>query len=170
MSERTPPTALSAAILTISDRGARGERQDVSGPRIRTLIEALPAEVSVYEVIPDDEDVIVDRLRQYSATRSVDVIVTTGGTGVGPRDVTPEATRKVIDKELLGFEIAMILESLKKTPHGMISRAVVGMRNQTLIINLPGNPKAVEENLRAILPALPHTVAKMKGDPSECGA
>lgn len=159
---------ITAGILTMSDKGSRGEREDVSGAEIRRMIEALPAEVRAYEVIPDDVDVIREKLIEYADTRKLDVVLTTGGTGVTPRDVTPEATSAVIERELPGMAEAMRAESLKKTPHAMISRAVCGIRGTTLIINLPGSPRAVRENLEVVLPAITHTVEKIKGSDTEC--
>jgi molybdenum cofactor synthesis domain-containing protein len=156
------------AILTISDRGSKGEREDLSGPLIREMVKDLPAEVIHYEVIPDEKEQIVKALKRCVDELKADLILTTGGTGLSPRDVTPEATLKVIDKEVPGFSEAMRAESLKKTPHAMISRAVCGIRGSSLIINLPGSPKSVKENLSVILPALPHALSKLKGDPSEC--
>jgi len=156
------------AILTISDRGSKGEREDLSGPLIREMVKDLPAEVIHYEVIPDEKEVIIKTLKKSADRLKADLILTTGGTGLSPRDVTPDATLKVIDKEVPGFSEAMRAESLKKTPHAMISRAVCGIRGSSLIINLPGSPKSVKENLLVILPALPHALSKLKGDPSEC--
>ena len=158
----------SAAVITISDTGARGQREDLSGPAIKELLVHLPAEVTFYEVIPDDKNLIAEKIVYCSDILGLDLIVTTGGTGVGLRDVTPEATRAVIEKEIPGMAEVMRLEGLKKTPHAMISRAVVGIRRQSLIVNLPGSPRAVRENLLAILPAIPHTIAKIKGDEQEC--
>lgn len=156
-------------IITISDKGSRGEREDLSGKEIERLIRTLPAEIVAYEIIPDEQDEIERLLKDFADEKGLDLILTTGGTGVAPRDVTPEATRAVIEKELPGMAEAMRAESLKKTPHAMISRAVAGIRGQTLIINLPGSPKAVRENLAVVLPAIEHTISKIKGDPSECG-
>ena len=158
----------SAGIITVSDKGSRGEREDLSGPAIEELLIPLPAEVNFYTVIPDDTDAIATTLRECSDDRALDLIVTTGGTGVGPRDVTPEATREVIEKEIPGMAEVMRFEGLKKTPHAMISRAVVGIRRQSLIVNLPGSPKAVKENLLVLLPALSHALSKIKGDEAEC--
>jgi len=158
----------SAGIITVSDKGSRGEREDLSGPAIKELLTSLPAEVKFYTVIPDDQDVIAATLRECTDIRALDLILTTGGTGVSPRDVTPEATSEVIEKEIPGMAEVMRLEGLKKTPHAMISRAVVGMRRQSLIINLPGSPKAVKENLSVLLPALSHALSKIKGDEAEC--
>ena len=155
-------------ILTISDRGSKGEREDLSGPLIREMVKDLPAEVIHYEVIPDEKEVIIKALKKSADRLKADLILTTGGTGLSPRDVTPDATLKVIDKEVPGFSEAMRAESLKKTPHAMISRAIVGIRGSSLIVNLPGSPKSVKENLSVILPSLPHALSKLKGDPSEC--
>jgi len=157
------------AILTISDRGSKGEREDSSGPLIQEMVKNLPAEVVYYEIIPDEKEQISEALKKNADHLKVDLILTTGGTGLSPRDVTPDATSKVIDKEVPGFSEAMRAESLKKTPHAMISRAICGIRGSTLIVNLPGSPKSVKENLSVILPALPHALSKLKGDPSECG-
>jgi molybdopterin adenylyltransferase len=155
-------------ILTISDRGSKGEREDSSGPLIQEMIKGLPAEVIHYEIIPDEKDAIAEALTKSSDRLKADLILTTGGTGLSPRDVTPDATLKVIEKEVPGFAEAMRAESLKKTPHAMISRAIVGIRGTSLIVNLPGSPKSVKENLSVILPALPHALSKLKGDPDEC--
>jgi len=160
---------LTVGVITISDKGSTGERQDTSGPAIQELLEPLPADIKCYEVIPDDPALISGRLIHFADTLRLDLIVTTGGTGVGVRDFTTEATRAVIDKEIPGMAEVMRTESLKKTPHAMISRAVVGVRGQSLIVNLPGSPKAVRENLMAILPAIPHAVAKIKGAQEDCG-
>lgn len=156
------------AILTVSDRGSAGLREDVSGPLIKEIIKELPGEVIHYEIVPDEEERIIEALKRSTDVLMADLVLTTGGTGVSPRDVTPEATLAVIEKEVPGFSEAMRAESLKKTPHAMISRAVCGIRGKSLIVNLPGSPKGVRENLDVILPALPHALSKIKGDPSEC--
>ncbi len=157
------------AILTLSDKGSKGERDDSSGPLIREMIKDLPVRVVHYEIIPDEKSEIVEALKKCADQLGADLILTTGGTGVSPRDVTPDATLEVIEKEVPGFAEAMRAESLKKTPHAMISRAIVGIRGSCMIVNLPGSPKSVRENLSVILPALPHALSKLKGDPSECG-
>jgi molybdopterin adenylyltransferase len=157
------------AILTISDRGSKGEREDSSGPLIQEMVRDLPGEVIHYEIIPDERQKIAEALKKSADRLKADLILTTGGTGLSPRDVTPDATLKVIEKEVPGFSEAMRAESLKKTPHAMLSRAVTGVRGSSLIVNLPGSPKSVRENLIVILPALPHALSKLKGDPSECG-
>jgi molybdopterin adenylyltransferase len=159
-----------ASIITLSDKGSKGEREDESGKTIREMITGINALVSHYEVLPDEKQRIIEVLSRLSDSGTIDLIITTGGTGVSARDVTPQATLAVIDCELPGMAEAMRAESLKKTPHAMISRAVAGIRKQTLIVNLPGSPRAVRENLAVILPALPHAIEKIKGDPRECGS
>jgi len=154
--------------LTMSDKGYRGEREDKSGQVIKEMIISLPSDVVSYEVIPDEKEIIKKKLTHLSDIIKADIIITTGGTGLSPRDVTPDATLEVIDKEVPGMAEAMRAESLKKTANAMVSRAVVGVRGETLIINLPGSPKAVRENLSVILPAIPHAIEKLKGDQREC--
>jgi molybdopterin adenylyltransferase len=161
--------SIRTAIITLSDKGAAGEREDESGKAIREMIIGIGASVAHYEILPDEQSRIIEALKRLADSCGIDLIITTGGTGVSPRDVTPEATKAVIDRELPGIAEAMRAESLKKTPHAMISRAIAGIRKQTLIVNLPGSPKAVRENLAVILAALPHAVEKIKGDPSDCG-
>jgi molybdenum cofactor synthesis domain-containing protein len=158
-----------AGILTISDKGSRGERQDKSGEAIRQIFSAMDVRIVNCDIIPDDKELIVQKLVKWADEDSLDVIITTGGTGLTPRDVTPEATLAVVDRIVPGFAEAMRAESLKKTPHAMLSRAVVGTRGKCLIINLPGSPKAVRECLEVILPALPHAVETLKGQAAECG-
>jgi len=159
-----------AAIITLSDKGSTGERVDESGLVIREMIVTIGASAVHYEILPDEKTRIVEVLERLCDSGDVDLILTTGGTGVAPRDVTPEATREVIERELPGMTEAMRAESYKKTPTAMISRAVAGIRKQTLIVNLPGSPRAVRENLAVVLPALSHAIEKIKGDPTECGS
>jgi molybdenum cofactor synthesis domain-containing protein len=157
---------ITIAVLTLSDKGAQGERKDESGPLIAQVLKGM-GEVKHYDILPDEKDLIRDRLMRY--VNDVDLILTTGGTGLSPRDVTPEATREVIEREIPGIAEAMRLEGLKKTRTAMLSRAVAGTRGRTLIINLPGSPRAVRENLEAIMDALPHAVEKIKGSQEDCG-
>jgi molybdopterin adenylyltransferase len=159
---------MKAAILTLSDRCSTGERQDGSGPALQSWLEERGVQVTCTEVIPDEGQLISDKLTQWADSGSFDLILTTGGTGVSPRDVTPEATERVVDRLLPGFGEVMRMESLKKTVHAMISRAVAGIRKNTLIINLPGSPKGATECISFVWAAVPHTVAKLKGDPEEC--
>jgi molybdopterin adenylyltransferase len=156
-------------ILTISDKGSRGERQDKSGEAIREVLSGMHVSIVNYDMVPDEKDLIVEKLVKWADDDDVDLVVTTGGTGLTPRDVTPEATLAVVDRIVPGFAEAMRTESFKKTPHAMLSRAVVGTRGECLIVNLPGSPKAVRECLQVILPALPHAVETLKGQASECG-
>lgn len=152
-------------ILTISDRGSRGEYRDLSGPAIRALVtERLEASIEREAIIPDERTVIAGTLRAWADEAGLDLVLTTGGTGFAPRDVTPEATRDVIEREAPGLAEAMRAASLCVTPHAMLSRAVAGIRGRTLIVNLPGSPKAVRENLATILPALPHAVELLHGE------
>jgi len=141
----------------------------VSGPVIRDMLGDLGIQVEISEIIPDEAEVIRSTLIAWSDEKCLDLILTTGGTGLSPRDVTPEATLAVIDRRVPGMEEVMRMESLKKTPHAMISRAVVGCRKRTLIVNLPGSPKAARECLEFIAPALPHALDKLGGDMRDCG-
>jgi molybdopterin adenylyltransferase len=159
-----------ASVITISDRGSRGEREDKSGPEIIMMLRDIGLDIVETKIIPDEKDQIIKTLIDYADIKGIDLIITTGGTGVSPRDVTPDATLEVIDKEVPGMAEAMRRESAVKTPHAMISRAVVGIRGNSLIVNLPGSPKAVRENLAVILPALKHAVEKIRGDDAECGS
>jgi len=157
---------ITVAVLTISDKGSKGERKDVSGPLIEDILKKIEAEVKHYEILPDEKRLIRKNLIKYS--KKVDLILTTGGTGLSPRDVTPDATLEVIEREVPGIAEAMRAEGLKKTRMAMLSRAVAGVKGETLIINLPGSPKAVRENLETILNVISHAIEKIKGDPTEC--
>jgi molybdopterin adenylyltransferase len=161
---------LRAVVITVSDRGARGEREDGSGPEIARLIQAIGMEIVGRQIIPDEKELIRLTLIDWSDGEKTDLILTTGGTGVSPRDVTPDATREVIEREIPGMAEAMRHQSLTLTPHAMISRAMAGIRGRTLIINLPGSPKGARENLSVILPALVHAIEKIKGDDKDCAS
>jgi molybdopterin adenylyltransferase len=150
----------------MSDKGARGEREDTAGPAIEEILKGIGGKVTHYEVMPDEKAVIREKLLRYAG--SVDLILTTGGTGLSPRDVTPEATREVIEREVPGMAEAMRAAGMLKTRHAMLSRAVAGVRGGTLIINLPGSPKGAAESLEAVLDAIPHAVDKIKGSEREC--
>lgn len=157
------------AVLTISDRSAKGERVDVSGPLLASIVRENGGEAVHIVILPDDRPAIRAELEAVADSGEIDVILTTGGTGFAPRDVTPEATRDVLDKDAPGLAEAMRAESLKKTGTAMLSRAVAGIRKAALIVNLPGSPKAARENLEVVLPALSHAVELMRGQVGDCG-
>jgi molybdopterin adenylyltransferase len=157
------------AVVTVSDRGAAGNREDESGRVLAETLHSHGYEVKVRALVPDEVPGIAAELRRCVDVEQVALVVTTGGTGVAPRDVTPEATLQVVERLVPGMAEAMRAASLLKTPHAMISRALVGIRNTTLIINLPGSPRGALENLTVLLPALPHALEKIQGDPSDCG-
>ena len=156
--------SIKVAILTISDRSSTGEREDRSGPVLMEAVQNAGWEPTISNIIPDDIEEIVSTLTTWADSGEHNVILTTGGTGFTPRDITPEATRKVIDRDAPGLAEAMRTGSLQITPHAMLSRAVAGIRKSTLIINLPGSPKAALENFRIILPVLPHAVQMLEDD------
>ena len=158
---------LNIGILTISDKGSQGQREDRSGEVIREMLSQVDSNVSKYEVVPDEQKVIADKLVEWADKAGLDVILTTGGTGLGQRDVTPEATLSVVDKTVPGIAEAMRSKSLEKTPMAVLSRATAGVRKQCLIINLPGSPKAVRECLEVVLPAIPHAIEIIKGEVTE---
>ncbi|MGB3400918.1 MAG: molybdopterin adenylyltransferase [Candidatus Deferrimicrobiaceae bacterium] len=159
---------MKAGILTVSDRSSRGEREDASGPALRAWLTVRGVKAVCLEVVPDEEDRITAMLRKWADEEGFEIILTTGGTGVSPRDVTPDATRKVLERTIPGFGEQMRNRSLEKTPTAIVSRAVAGVRKRSLIINLPGSPKGAVENLEAVWDAVPHAVAKIQGDPSDC--
>jgi molybdopterin adenylyltransferase len=158
---------INIGILTVSDKGSRGQRQDKSGEAIRDIVSRVESSIVKYEIVPDEANVIAGKLIDWADGGRVDVILTTGGTGLSQRDVTPEATLSVIDREVPGIAEAMRAKSLEKTPMAVLSRAVAGLRGRCLIINLPGSPKAVQECLEVVLPALPHAVEIIKGEVTE---
>ena len=165
-----PRDRLQAVVLTISDRCSRGEAEDTAGPAVaRRLEQAFQAHVYRTEVLPDEEPAIARRLKHFCAGHSIDLILTVGGTGFSPRDVTPEATRSVVERLTPGLDEAMRAASLAKTPHAMLSRGVSGIRGATLIVNLPGSERGALENLDAVLPALPHGLQMLRGDAADCG-
>jgi molybdopterin adenylyltransferase len=159
---------LKTGVLVLSDKGFRGERDDTSGPALLEFLTAQGVADPRLVVLPDERERIADALVQWSDNGEFDLIITCGGTGVSPRDVTPEATQDVIAIELPGFGERMRAASLAKSPHAIVSRATAGIRGRTLIVNLPGSPKAAIENLTAVWSAVPHTVAKLQGDQTDC--
>jgi molybdopterin adenylyltransferase len=153
------------AVLTVSDRSARGERPDESGPAVMEMVKRQGWEVIRESVVPDDLNILRELLESWSDRDDVDVILTTGGTGFAPRDVTPEATRMVIERDAPGLAEVMRAVSADKSPHAMLSRAVAGIRGRVLIVNLPGSPKAAVENLQVVIPVLEHAVKLLRQDP-----
>ena len=158
---------LNIGILTVSDKGSEGKREDVSGPVVREVVSQIASTISKYEIVPDDPEDIAGKLSEWADGGEVDVILTTGGTGLAERDNTPEATLAIIQRNAPGFAEAMRAKSLEKTPMAVLSRGVSGLRGKCLIINLPGSPKAVKECLEVILPAIPHAVEIIKGEVTE---
>lgn len=159
---------IKAGVLTISDKGFKGQRKDESGPLVAEILTKAGYAVERQSIVPDYYEKIVGCLIEWVDKDGLSIIVTTGGTGVSPTDVTPEATLKVIRYQIPGMAEAMRTASLTKTPHAMLSRAIVGVRGNTLIINLPGSPEGAKENLTVVLPALNHALAKIAGDSSDC--
>lgn len=155
-------------VITASDKGSRGEREDLSGPTLIKLVQDIGGEVVEYVVLPDEQTLLAEKMRQWADELCLDLILTTGGTGFSMRDVMPEATLSVSDRLVPGIAEVMRMESLKITSKAMLSRAVAVLRKQTLIINMPGSPKAVRECFAAIAPAIPHGIQILKGEASEC--
>ncbi|AEH45388.1 molybdenum cofactor synthesis domain protein [Thermodesulfatator indicus DSM 15286] len=160
--------AYTAGVLTLSDKGALGEREDTAGPLIKEALQKEGFDVVAYRILPDDYEEILVVLVDWVDRKGIDLIVTTGGTGLAPRDVTPEATKAAIEREVPGIAEAIRMEGMRHTPYAMLTRGIAGVRKQSLIINLPGSPKAVEESLEVILPVLNHALEKLKGSPKEC--
>lgn len=165
MSDATSPTGRRAAILTVSDRAAAGKREDASGPVLSEGLAGLGWEVVESDVVSDEGEAIRERLIRWSDEVAVPLVVTTGGTGLAPRDVTPDATRAVADREAPGIAEALRTAALEKTPHGMLSRGIAAIRGATLIVNLPGSPKAVTEGLAVLAPVLEHATRLVTGAP-----
>ncbi len=164
-----PGRALRAGILTVSDRGSRGERtKDESGDAALVMLEEAGLSVERREVVPDDPNRIRETIIRWADRDGLSLIVTSGGTGLSPTDLTPQATRDILDYEVPGMAEAMRAAGLAKTPHAMLSRALAGVRGKCLVLNLPGSPKAVRENLTTVLPALEHALDKLRGDPTDC--
>jgi molybdenum cofactor synthesis domain-containing protein len=164
----TTPNRIRAAILTVSDKGSRGERIDQSGPGLSRWLADRGVEITASSMVADEAPLIAAALQQWSDSNAADLILTTGGTGLSPRDVTPEATMQILDRIVPGFSEAMRAASLAKTPFAMLSRAVCGIRKRSLILNLPGSPAGAIENLEAVWRAIPHAIKKLQGDPSDC--
>ena len=165
-----PRERFQAVVLTVSDRCARGETRDTAGPAVAALLEKqLEAHIYRIVVIPDERQTIIERLKHYADGHSIDLVLTVGGTGFAPRDVTPEATREVVERPTPGLDEAMRAASLAKTPHAMLSRGASGIRRSTLIVNLPGSERGAVENIEAVVSALRHGLKKLRGDPSDCG-
>ena len=160
---------IKVGILTISDKGSKGEREDLSGKVIGEVVKEINGEVKYYQIIPDEKNIIQEELIKAVDKLHLDLILTTGGTGLAKRDVTPDATLEVIEKEVPGISEIIRSESFKKTDRAILSRGVAGIRKESLIINLPGSPKGVRESLETILEALPHGIEILKGQAIECG-
>ena len=157
-----------AALLILSDKSAHGKREDTTGPQMLAWLHQRGVEVDEYTLLADEEDEIVEYLYAKAAAGNIDLIITCGGTGVAPRDRTPDATLRVVERQIPGLAEAMRRVSAEKTPAALLSRAVAGIRNTTLILNVPGSPRAAQENLAAVWDAIPHAVAKIQGDTRDC--
>lgn len=163
-------SAFTCAVLTISDKGARGERLDTSGPQLQRQLAAAGFQVVDYALVPDQPDLIRDALIKWVDEKRIDLVITTGGTGVSPTDRTPETTKTLLDLEIPGIGEAMRMASLAKTPNAILSRGIGGIRKKCLIINLPGSERGARENLEVVLPALHHAIDKIKGGTKDCAA
>jgi molybdenum cofactor synthesis domain-containing protein len=159
---------VTVGVLTISDKGSRGERQDESGEIVAAMLEKEGFRVAKRAIVPDDRRQIGETLAAWADNEPLALIITSGGTGLSPSDVTPQAMRDIIDYEVPGVAEAMRSASLQKTPHAMLSRAMAGVRRQCLIINLPGSPRGASENLAVVMPALSHGLSKLAGDMTDC--
>jgi molybdopterin adenylyltransferase len=170
LEEAIPRTTIQAVVITVSDRCAAGAATDTTGPKVAALVrESMGAHLYATEIQPDGKTGLAERLRHYADGHNIDVVITAGGTGPSPRDETPEAVREVVERLTPGFDEAMRHASLASTPLAMLSRACSGIRGSTLILSLPGSERAATENLRAVLPALPHCISKLRGDAADCG-
>ena len=161
--------AYTCAVLTMSDKGSRGERQDTSGAYLQEVLAQNGYQLRSYGIVADRKEEIVSRLKDLADNLRVALVVTTGGTGLSPTDVTPQAMAEILDWEIPGLAEAMRAASIAKTPRGMLSRGKAGVRGRTLIVNLPGSLKAVRENFEVILPVLPHALEKIQGSDADCG-
>ena len=157
-----------AAVLIVSDKASCGEREDKTGGIIIEVLKKNGFDVLEKRIVPDEREKIISVLKEWSDIRSIPLIITSGGTGVSPRDVTPQATKEVIDYDIPGIGEAMRAKSLQITPNAMLSRAIAGVRKETLIINLPGSPSGAKDNLLVVIPAIEHALLKISGDTSEC--
>lgn len=166
MPEQDTSRRTRVAILTVSTLGSQGKREDTSGAAIRELVQTLNVEIVDYRILPDDRERIATHLRYLTDELHADLVLTTGGTGLSPTDWTPEATLDVVERRVPGFEEIMRVEGFKKTPYAVLSRGVCGIRKNTLIVNLPGNPKGVRESLELLVPVLPHGLKVLRGDPA----
>lgn len=160
---------IKAAIITVSDKGSRGQREDLSGEAIKHILKKIKTQVIWYKIVPDEVELIKSSIIEAADQKKADLILTTGGTGFAARDITPEATKEVIEKLVPGISEIIRMENFKKTPQAALSRAIAGIRGKSLIVNLPGSPKGVKESIEVIIDILPHGISILKGEVSECG-
>ncbi len=158
-----------AQVITVSDSRSTGEHEDTVGPMLTGKLENLGAEISPVRIVPDEQDSIADAIRELADVDGIDLIITTGGTGLAPRDVTPEATRRVISREIPGFAEFMRSEGGRQTPFAYVSRGVAGIRGSSLIVNLPGSERGADHSLKILLPIIPHALETIRGEAHECG-